>query len=227
MTEDLRPLWPHQERALLALRAALASGRRRPMLQAPTGFGKTLTAAHIIARALGKDKRVAFTVPSINLVDQTVAAFEAEGIHCLGVLQGAHPRTDREAPVQSLQRANADAPDAAGGRSCSRRRGPRPVPRHPALDAGLPQPPVPRVVGDAMDEGLRQILRPPDRCRDHGRSHRRRLSLAVHRLCAEQSGPVFRLDRRRRLQGRRALGGHGSPDDHRRYRGRVAQARRG
>jgi DNA repair protein RadD len=97
---DLRPLWPHQDRALLELRASLASGRRRPMLQAPTGFGKTLTAAHIIQRALDKGKRVAFTVPSINLVDQTVAAFEAEGIHCIGVLQGAHPRTDCEAPVQ-------------------------------------------------------------------------------------------------------------------------------
>ena len=70
------------------------------MLMAPTGFGKTLTAAHIIQRALDKGKRVAFTVPSINLIDQTIAAFEAEGIHCLGVLQGAHPRTDREAPVQ-------------------------------------------------------------------------------------------------------------------------------
>jgi DNA repair protein RadD len=96
----MRPLWPHQERALEALRQSLLSGKRRPMLQAPTGFGKTLTAAHIIQRALDKGKRVAFTVPSINLVDQTVTAFEAEGIHCLGVLQGAHPRTDREAPVQ-------------------------------------------------------------------------------------------------------------------------------
>jgi DNA repair protein RadD len=67
---------------------------------APTGFGKTLTSAHIIRRALDKRKRVAFTVPSINLIDQTIAAFEAEGIHCLGVLQGAHPKTDREQPVQ-------------------------------------------------------------------------------------------------------------------------------
>jgi DNA repair protein RadD len=96
----LRPLWDHQARALEDLRRSLLSGKRRPMLMAPTGFGKILTAAHIIQRALDKGKRVAFTVPSINLIDQTIAAFEAEGIHCLGVLQGAHPRTDREAPVQ-------------------------------------------------------------------------------------------------------------------------------
>ena len=96
----LRPLRTHQERALESLRASLASGHRRPMLQAPTGAGKTLTAAHIIQRALDKGKRVAFTVPALSLIDQTVAAFEAEGIHCIGVMQGIHERTDREQPVQ-------------------------------------------------------------------------------------------------------------------------------
>jgi DNA repair protein RadD len=96
----LRPLRLHQEHALESLRASLASGHRRPMLQAPTGFGKTLTAAHIIQRALDKGKRVAFTVPALSLIDQTVAAVEAEGIHCIGVLQGLHPRTDREQPLQ-------------------------------------------------------------------------------------------------------------------------------
>ena len=96
----LRPLRPHQEQALEALRLSLAAGQTRPMLQAPTGFGKTLTAAHIIRRALGKGKRIAFTVPTISLVDQTVAAFEAEGIGCIGVMQGIHERTDRDQLVQ-------------------------------------------------------------------------------------------------------------------------------
>jgi DNA repair protein RadD len=100
MTVALRPLRPHQERALDSLRASLSGGHRRPMLQAPTGFGKTLTAAHIIRRALDKGRRVAFTVPAISLIDQTVAAFEAEGISCIGVMQGIHERTDREQPVQ-------------------------------------------------------------------------------------------------------------------------------
>ena len=70
------------------------------MLQAPTGFGKTLTAAHIIQRALDKGKRVAFVVPALSLIDQTVAAFEAEGIRSIGVMQGIHDRTDRDQPVQ-------------------------------------------------------------------------------------------------------------------------------
>jgi DNA repair protein RadD len=96
----LRPLRLHQERALEALRRSLATGHRRPMLMAPTGAGKTLLAAHIIRRALAKGKRVAFVVPKLSLIDQTVAAFEAEGIHAIGVMQGIHERTDRDQPVQ-------------------------------------------------------------------------------------------------------------------------------
>ena len=96
----LRPLRPHQERALEALRGSLVAGHRRPMLQMPTGAGKTLLAAHVIRRALDKGKRVAFVVPALSLIDQTVTALEAEGISCVGVMQGIHERTDRDQPVQ-------------------------------------------------------------------------------------------------------------------------------
>ena len=96
----LRPLRPHQERALVSLRASLASGKRRPLLQAPCGFGKTKLAAEIIRSALNKGRRVAFTVPAVSLIDQTVSSFDAEGIDCIGVMQGIHQRTDRSQPVQ-------------------------------------------------------------------------------------------------------------------------------
>jgi DNA repair protein RadD len=59
----LRPLRPHQERAVAELRGSLMSGWRRPLLMLPTGGGKTLIAAHIAAGALAKGKRVAFVVP--------------------------------------------------------------------------------------------------------------------------------------------------------------------
>jgi DNA repair protein RadD len=96
----LRPLRPYQECALAELRRSLMSGWRRPLLMLPTGGGKTLIAEHIAAGALAKGKRVAFVVPALSLIDQTVAAFEAEGIQAIGVLQGIHPRTDRDAPIQ-------------------------------------------------------------------------------------------------------------------------------
>ena len=97
MTAALRP---HQERALSSLRNSLLSGYWRPMLQMPTGAGKTRVAAEIIRGALAKGKRVAFVIPALSVIDQTVAAFEAEGIHCIGVMQGIHERTDRDQPVQ-------------------------------------------------------------------------------------------------------------------------------
>jgi superfamily II DNA or RNA helicase len=60
---QLRPLWPHQEKSLAALRASLASGRKRPVLQLSTGAGKTVISAHILHSALAKRKRIAFTFP--------------------------------------------------------------------------------------------------------------------------------------------------------------------
>jgi superfamily II DNA or RNA helicase len=95
-----RPLHPHQERALAGVRASWASGHRRQMVQMPTGAGKTKFAAKIIDGALSKGRRIAFVVPRLSLIDQTIAAFAAEGIHCIGVMQGVHPRTNRDAPVQ-------------------------------------------------------------------------------------------------------------------------------
>jgi hypothetical protein len=50
----LRPLRQHRESALEALRASLLPGHRQPMLQASTGAGKTLLAAHIIECAEGQ-----------------------------------------------------------------------------------------------------------------------------------------------------------------------------
>ena len=223
----LRPLRPHQAARPRGAAQSLLSGRRRPMLQAPTGFGKTLMAAHIIRRALDKGKRVAFVVPALSLIDQTVAAFEAEGIHAIGVMQGIHPRTDREQPVQVCSRPDGRAAEAAR-RSISS-----------SIDeahqhhreiyrwmADCPQTPVHRLVGDAMGRGPGQILRRPDRRGDDERSDPRRLSLGLRGLRAERAGSGEREHRRRRLPRRRACRGDGRPDAHRRHRRDMAQARR-
>ncbi len=103
-----RQLYDHQLRAIELLRQSLRSGHTRPMLMAPTGFGKTLTASQIIRNALDKGKKVAFTVPSISLIDQTVEEFGKEGITQIGVVQADHPLTDASQPVQvcSVQTLN-------------------------------------------------------------------------------------------------------------------------
>lgn len=98
--ERLRPLRPSQSDAVAAVREAIKEGHRRIILQAPTGWGKTLWSAHVISAALRKDSRPLFTCPAISLVDQTLAAFEREGIHDIGVMQAQHSRTNRDATVQ-------------------------------------------------------------------------------------------------------------------------------
>lgn len=94
------PLYPHQIRALGDLRNSLRMGHKRVMMQAPTGFGKSLTAAAIVAGARAKGKKVAFCVPALALIDQTVEAFFAEGIYEVGVIQAQHMMTDWSQPVQ-------------------------------------------------------------------------------------------------------------------------------
>ena len=97
---QLRPLRPRQEGLLPQIRQAIREGHKRIIVQAPTGFGKTLVSAHIIAAALAKGSRPMFTCPAITLVDQTLKAFEAEGIRDIGIIQAQHERTDWNAQVQ-------------------------------------------------------------------------------------------------------------------------------
>jgi DNA repair protein RadD len=57
MSADLRP---HQIRLLDQINAALASGCNRVVVQAPTGFGKTIVAAHRLRRIQEAGKRGIF-----------------------------------------------------------------------------------------------------------------------------------------------------------------------
>ncbi|MCK0171471.1 DEAD/DEAH box helicase [Aliiroseovarius sp. S1123] len=111
-----KTLRPHQIKAIELLRQSLARGNKRVVIQGPTGFGKTLTAAKIIEGALTKGNKVIFTAPAISLIDQTVTAFESEGVVDIGVMQADHPRTDPSQPVQvcSVQTlARREVPQAA------------------------------------------------------------------------------------------------------------------
>jgi len=93
-------LFPHQAKAIELLRESRRSGKKRIMLQAPTGWGKTIVAAMIIKFARAKGLRVCFVVPAISLVDQTIDRFTAAGITDIGVIQAGHYLTDWSKPVQ-------------------------------------------------------------------------------------------------------------------------------
>jgi len=89
----------YQAAAITALREGLRAGKKRQLLVAGTGAGKTLTAAHILYEAAQKGSYTLFIVDRVALVDQTSAVFEAYGIPH-GVVQGSHPRWSPRENVQ-------------------------------------------------------------------------------------------------------------------------------
>lgn len=95
-------LRPYQAEAISRLKSSFVAGKKRPMLAAPTGAGKTVIAGTIVKGALAKGKRVAFCAPAISLIDQTCASFEAFGIDAdaIGVQQASHWRRAPHRPVQ-------------------------------------------------------------------------------------------------------------------------------
>ena len=95
-----RPLRLYQADAITRLRQSIGSGHRRPVLQLPTGGGKTRIAGEILKMALGKGTRPCFVVPSISLIDQTIRSLWDDGIRDVGVIQADHPLTDYSQPVQ-------------------------------------------------------------------------------------------------------------------------------
>lgn len=97
---EARPLRPHQHHGMALLKRSFLAGNRRVVVQMPTGAGKTRFAAEVVNGALAKGNQVAFTVPAISLIDQTVQSFRMEGIDDVGVMQSNHELTDYTARVQ-------------------------------------------------------------------------------------------------------------------------------
>lgn len=90
----------YQSDTIHKIRVSLSTGHSRPCVQAPTGAGKTIIAAAIIRMAREKGSRVAFVVPMLSLIDQTVERFVENGITEIGVMQAQHEMTDPNQPVQ-------------------------------------------------------------------------------------------------------------------------------
>jgi len=93
-------LRPHQSDLLTEIDRALADGSRHIVVQAPTGFGKTIVGATLAKRNCDDRRRTLFTVPALSLIDQTVDKFFAEGIRDVGVIQADHEMTNWSRPVQ-------------------------------------------------------------------------------------------------------------------------------
>jgi superfamily II DNA or RNA helicase len=85
----------YQRDGIAAIRSALLAGAARVLFVAPTGSGKTVIFAYIIAAASKRGKRILIIVHRIELIDQVAAALA--GIS-YGVIAPGYLETD--APVQ-------------------------------------------------------------------------------------------------------------------------------
>lgn len=97
MTYALRP---YQERGLNDLRSACLGGHKRILLCAPTGSGKTVIAAHLIALSVAKGFRCVFLAHARELVNQCGEKLAENGIRHGIIMAGERERHDYMAPVQ-------------------------------------------------------------------------------------------------------------------------------
>jgi len=89
----------YQADAIEALRQGIKNGKRRQILCAGTGAGKTVIASKLLERADQKGQYALFMVDRVSLVSQTSETLDTYGIQH-GVVQGIH---ERYAPIENVK----------------------------------------------------------------------------------------------------------------------------
>jgi superfamily II DNA or RNA helicase len=93
-------LRPYQAEAVARSRDVLRAGRRCILIVAPTGAGKTVIAAHVIASAVARGRRVLFVAHRRELIDQAFGKLRDAGLREVGVIMAGDRRRNPPAPVQ-------------------------------------------------------------------------------------------------------------------------------
>ncbi len=103
----MRPDRPHQTRAIRMVGDALRAAKRAPLLQMPTGAGKTHVGARLADIAIRQGKRVLWLAHRDELVHQPKARLLADGwpVEQLCVIQAGRWSGNRDAPftIASIQ----------------------------------------------------------------------------------------------------------------------------
>lgn len=84
------------------VRACYREGAGAPLLQLPTGAGKTVTAGYMMASALDKGRSTLFLVHRVELIRQTSETLTAAGVPH-GVIHPDYPSTRHRLQVASVQ----------------------------------------------------------------------------------------------------------------------------
>jgi DNA repair protein RadD len=88
---------------------AISDGKKRPLIVAPTGAGKTILAVALIEDALHKGKRVLFLAHRRELIKQASNKLHAAGIDHGILLPGYGPRPEEPVQVASIATLHARA----------------------------------------------------------------------------------------------------------------------
>jgi len=102
-------LRPYQIDGIERCRREVARGRRRIILVAPTGSGKTCIAAAIVARAVEKGRRILFLAHRRELIGQAAAKLAQWSIDAGVILPGSPHRPEQLVQVASVQSITARA----------------------------------------------------------------------------------------------------------------------
>ena len=100
----------YQEESVRGLRAGVGTGKRKQILVAPTGAGKTEIACHMLDEAYKKLSRALFIVDRVVLVDQTSERLDKYGIPH-GIIQAGHWRFR---PYERIQVCSAQTLERRG-----------------------------------------------------------------------------------------------------------------
>src|SRR5262245_50976063 len=110
LTAQHRPtLRPYQRDVIARTAAEIEAGKRHPLVVAPTGSGKTVIAAKIVADAIQAGVRALFLVHRRELVKQSSAKLHALGLDHGIVAAGFPTRPSEPVQVASIQTLHARA----------------------------------------------------------------------------------------------------------------------
>ena len=105
-------LHPFQQDAVAEIERHIAEGRRRALLVAPTGSGKTVIASELIRRWIVQYRGVLFLAHRREIIDQTSAKLTANGVRHGIIMSQVSPR-----PMEAVQVASIDTLLVRGVRS--------------------------------------------------------------------------------------------------------------
>ena len=91
----------YQFSSVQRIRTAYASGRRRVLFQLPTGAGKTICFAYVLASAVRRGSRVLVLAHRVEILEQIEAALKLAGVK-YDVIAPGRPETDDPVQIASV-----------------------------------------------------------------------------------------------------------------------------